>query len=185
MHDLSPDTKIPYNSFPFFAGIRKVGILNMFFLLLSLKGQSQQLYVNLLNNTTETYLISNIRSITFNQNNMLVNENNGNTTSYSISSILNYSFINNVGISEMAPESDLLLFPNPASNEVQISLKGRFEGLIEIEIYDLTGRLMSKVYEGSCIADNTYRWRVNVSAGTYICTLRSGQKSISRPIVIR
>jgi len=45
---------------------------------------------------------------------------------------------------EIDVDNDILLYPNPAGNSLNISLKKPFEGVVAISVFDLNGRLLSR-----------------------------------------
>lgn len=162
---------------------------NVFYLLLlmifSEKVFAQQLYINLLNMTTETYPISGIRSITFQQNTLQVNAFDGSVTSYPFSSIMNYTFRNTTAMEHPSGYFQVSVFPNPADEEVSICIDAKADRNISIQIRDLSGKPVAIVYEGLHKPGKVYQWKVNVLPGTYVCSIHDGHKTISKQIVIQ
>lgn len=157
----------------------------MFLSLTTSNSFSQTLHVNLANSTTDSYLLSNVRSITFNQNSMIVNEYNGSNTAYQITDIINYSFGSTItSLATQASDVDIDLFPNPITTEINISVKRKIEGHSSIKIWDVTGNFVADLYEGQLLANQIYRCKVNAKPGNYYCTIQSKQKTINKPIII-
>lgn len=165
---------------PFFKRMLLVGAC-----LLSLNGNGQNLYVNLKNLSTESFPLSSVRSISFQQGNMLVNGFNGTSTAYPIANILHYNFVNTTGYAVPAVHDKVQVFPNPASEEVQIGISSSWEGRISIQIIDASGKCVDKVYEGMHRPGTAYHWKVHLPAGTYYCLVQNALKTICQPLIIQ
>jgi hypothetical protein len=154
-------------------------------LFTTLNSLGQSLFLNLANSTTDTYLLSNVRSIKFNQNSMIVKEYNGSITAYPINNISNYSFSGTLtSLAPLVSDVDIDLFPNPITTEINISVKRKIEGNSSIKIWDVTGKIIADVYEGQLLTNQVYRCKVNAKPGNYYCTIQTSQKTISKPIII-
>lgn len=160
--------------------------LVVFLLLINFEVFSQNLVVTLLNNTTQSFPISNIKSIKFQSSLMILKENNGTTTSWDITNINNYSFISALGIEDnvFVEKTSLVIFPNPATNLVNIQFDSNLNSTIKIEIIDINGRIIDQIYKGEHQGDQIYKWNSNVQKGVYYCRLMTDYKTITKPIII-
>jgi hypothetical protein len=165
--------------------MKSIGFIVTLLLFTTLNSLGQSLFVNLTNSTTDSYLLSNIRSITFNQNYMMVNEYNGSNTAYQITNISNYTFGSTLtNLAPQVSDVDVDLFPNPITTEINIYVKRKIEGQSSIKIWDVAGNLIADVYEGQLLTNQGYRFKVNAKPGNYYCTIQTSQKTISKPIII-
>lgn len=72
-------------------------------------------------------------------------------------------------ITEVVPSNKVLLYPNPASEKVNISFDNFDHQEMTIQISDVTGRrVYSQTMSGSSLQLDVSSWR----AGTYICVIR-------------
>jgi len=91
---------------------------------------------------------------------------------------------------EALQESKLSVYPNPAIDQVNISfsLENSEEG--SLMIYDLTGKLVKGLYEGTLSAGNQqFIWDGTNSgnqriAGTYICRFVTNKVNLSTRIML-
>ena len=76
-----------------------------------------------------------------------------------------------VGISERNGGFDLEVYPNPAEDRVNLSLKSalRIEGNLNIEIYSILGKIIDKVDYGSISNEKAISYNVsNLESGVYM-----------------
>ena len=77
----------------------------------------------------------------------------------------------------------LAVYPNPAQNEIQVSLNDGTLPIEQVTVADLTGRIVSQ----TSVKENTFSFQVNTSAianGVYILRVDSKGYGISKKIVI-
>ncbi|MFN5324638.1 MAG: choice-of-anchor J domain-containing protein [Bacteroidota bacterium] len=85
------------------------------------------------------------------------------------------------GISEIAPEVGLSVFPNPASDKIELSYLLEKTGQVYAEIFDVKGAKVMDISRGFQIAGNQ-KLAINVSSlesGLYNVVLNASGKSIS------
>ena len=83
--------------------------------------------------------------------------------------------------------ADLLVFPNPASNQVNLRLQALQPGRYHCQLYDAAGRLMQQQQWDINSADHTASLSVEgYPAGSYFCRLldAAGQLLLSRMVVV-
>lgn len=80
-------------------------------------------------------------------------------------------------------EFKINVFPSPASDFIAIQTPGMNEGNIEVELYDMSGRLISqtKVLQGSTIA---YFDTQTLYAGEYVVKLNFKKKVVSKKVIL-
>lgn len=165
-------------------------VLFLFSFGLTIISQGQQLVVNLLNGQTEQYPVSEIQSIKFPTNSMVLYENNGNITSWNIADIFNYEF----DMSSLSTEFEdnesgaLKIYPNPTSDQVQIEYSGSKSDNLTIEILHSDGRKLAVLYQGNHTERTSIRWDVrseSISPGAYLCRVASDTKVITGKIIVQ
>lgn len=161
-------------------------LLNLALSGYQLRSQTQ-LIVKLKNNTSETFEVSEIRSIKFLNNNMNLFRKNGSMSSWAISDIQDYSFNIQTGLENGSAISDdhFKIFPNPASEQVTFGFSSPVKQKIRIELIDLSGKVIRSIFEGNHYTDITYNWSVDVPKGFYLCRMISDAKSITKTFIVQ
>ena len=152
--------------------------------------QAQHLIVNLLSGQSEQYPVSEIRSIKFPANSMVLYQNDGTMVSWNIADIFNYEFDLTLAASDGAlDESNVLkIYPNPSSDRVQIEYTGNETGDVLIEVLDGSGRLIEVLYRGPHAEKTKTSWEIRSSAvapGTYLCRVSSSSKMVTGKIIVQ
>ena len=89
--------------------------------------------------------------------------------------------------SSLSLEDILNIYPNPASTEVNIALKLRQPGQIEISIFDSSGGLVDQIKKGS-FGSGAYLFNYqpnNLAPGIYIVRVSSNNFSVNKKLVIQ
>jgi hypothetical protein len=89
-----------------------------------------------------------------------------------------------VNISENNAEAGLRIFPNPASDQVNIDLTGLTTEKVTLEIYDLSGRLL--LQQEQMNSANTLKLSVQeFKKGLYLLQLRTAEKVYSQQLIVK
>lgn len=156
----------------------------IFFLAFEINAQN--LTVTLIDNTMQSFAISEISSIKFESGTMILRETNGTTTSWSTPSISDYSFgALNVNDHLFVEKSNLNLYPNPSTALVNIKYNTNSNTTITIDIFDVNGRLIEQLFKGNHSGEHIYQWHSKANKGVYFCRISSDSKVISKPIIIQ
>lgn len=86
-----------------------------------------------------------------------------------------------VGIKENVNVSDITIFPNPSSTEINFSVNGSTT-IKSVELYDVTGRMVKQI-----VGLNTQKYtiqREGLSTGLYITKIQLNKGSISKKIIL-
>jgi hypothetical protein len=76
-------------------------------------------------------------------------------------------------------------FPNPAKDFTTITVQSESQGNIELEIYNMTGQLITKVTDNNFTGKRSYDIETkNLLPGIYFYTVKSGNDSISKKMII-
>lgn len=90
-----------------------------------------------------------------------------------------------IGINESVLSRALSVFPNPANEQLYISLEKASIANADIQILDLSGRVVQQASNVQ-LGISVYRMDVGeLTAGTYVVQLRSGHEAVNRKIHIQ
>lgn len=154
-------------------------------LAMPLMMKAQTLNIFLKSNLTETYALSDIRRVTFSQNEMLVDRRNGITVSYPLVDIVRYTFSQTTGLSEAYKNAKMSLYPNPATDKTRLHIGSEVPQDIKIELFDVSGKLINNLYEGRHTGNTIYDLTISAAPGCYLCTVLLGQETIRLPLIIQ
>ena len=96
--------------------------------------------------------------------------------------------ISHVGMNETTAEdnSSLTVYPNPSSGPLNICLELPCPGNIQVEVRDMSGRLVRDIYSGWLDkGDQTFVWQADVSDGIYYISISTGETRLTKKIIIR
>jgi hypothetical protein len=160
--------------------------LNTFILLFgfSLFSYAQELVITLTNSTTESFAVSQIASLSYGPGTLILSELNGTTTTWHTVNIDNFSFGSLSTPNHELTTHELIIYPNPATNLVNIQFKADPLTLVKIDIFDATGKHIKQVFNGVQEDNKLYQWNSNVEKGVYYCKIETDKKIISKPIII-
>jgi len=89
-----------------------------------------------------------------------------------------------VGTDEQTQQNELLLFPNPASNVLNMALMQPVAGEANLQIFNAQGQLvLSRQYDH--FEQNTAVDVSNLASGIYVATLKTGKGIVSRKVMIQ
>jgi hypothetical protein len=175
--------------------VKKI-IFGWCFLCLGLTGlQAQNIKFKFKDGSTSEYTVEEVRSITFTNDVMHLNKKDGSTESWPVNMIGKYNYTNltagiNLPLSNMK-ENDLVIFPNPAREDITIAYTISSAGKVNIELLDPNGKLIRQLEQQQSQAGKyTVNWDGKdangniLSTGTYICQVYSGGNMSTQKIVI-
>ncbi len=153
------------------------------FCITALPTHCQYLVVNLLSGQTEQYAVSEIRSIKFVTNSMVLTQNDGMVITWDIAHILNYEFDLSMLSSdvEFNQSNALHIYPNPSSDRVQIDYTGREHSPVLIEILDGNGKTIVLLFSGWHEEKTSVSWDIrsaSIAPGTYLCRVSSSSSKV-------
>jgi len=129
----------------------------------NIRAQSN-LYVKTKDGTQTTFAVSNIHKLVFSTGNVVVNNISGNPQSYALSNVRYLSFADyktEAPVVKTQDGSSLKLYPNPASNELNISYLATQGGTMRLRIIDLQGQTVLEQTQQNTIGEN--KTRLNIS----------------------
>jgi len=98
--------------------------------------------------------------------------------SYDLSSII----LNNED--HLISSEDIIIYPNPAQTEFTILHNITSEG--SIKLYDITGKEIKILFEGNLVANSSLTFsRDGIPTGIYIITIKTGEQSVSKKLLVQ
>ena len=91
------------------------------------------------------------------------------------------TLIDNTGVEELIAESNVSIYPIPTSGQLNIKLKDYGNELIEVDIFDLTGKI---VMQSKLTGNHTVVGLENLEKGVYFLQLIVGETAHSHKIVV-
>jgi hypothetical protein len=167
-------------------------LMPLLLLFLPLLSFGQTMVIENTSGSSQTYNLTDVRSIKFTSSDMLVNLNSGSTDNFSIQDVdlyrIDLTDDSTNSINELSKEMTFVLYPNPASGSLNISLADFQEGTVEIAITDISGRLIDNIFSGHSNGNMKITWEYhdkNIPTGTYFCMIKSNSGMISKPITLK
>lgn len=168
------------NSLRFYFGI-------LFSLLVQLSDAQTHLLVQLTSGSTESFPLSDVRSIRFGSETLIINRINAAQVNYNIANVVQYSFGDQTPVnpSYSDPGAKLALFPNPASDFVDVVYTNTKPEPVRIELFDATGRPVYEIFKGIHDGKQTFRQAIGLQPGLYFCRLSADGKMLTRSLMIQ
>lgn len=150
---------------------------------------SQTLIVENISGSSSSHSLADVLSIKFSPSEMLVNLNNGTASIYDIEEIDFYKIeLGSTDLSGAEIEENVNIFPNPATEVLNINFSSNYKGEISVQIIDNAGRLIDQVFVGNHSGETQLKWHFQekqIVAGQYFCVITSSKGRITKPITIK
>lgn len=159
---------------------KKLKLTVVIFLGLLLTGLQAQnaLYIKEKSGVQTSFILNSLRTLTFPAGNMTINKADGSTNTFALSTIRSLNFGNvllNIPPIGKKESSNLMLYPNPVMDQLQISYEILKEGNVQVEIIDLQGRILHRQTISSQNGPNQAIIPVtHLRGGLYIFRLKNG-----------
>ena len=139
------------------------------------------LYVKEKAGTKTSYDLSTVRKLTFSGDNVNVNLKSGGTTSYGISAVQRMSFVDYdlpLSAAEISSiSSNVLLFPNPVSVVINLTIESTKIGSAQLEIVDVQGKVVCSQNVVTQIGKTQVSIPANqLNQGSYVCRIQQDGK---------
>lgn len=170
--------------------MKKITLIILLFVISTIT-YGQNLIVTLNNSSTESFPITDIQSIKFSADEMMLYELNGTTNTWDIDDIDNYAFDGSASIDDaiQISQEKLTVFPNPATDKISVNFESNSSDKITISIIDINGKVVAYLFEGNHNEVTQIEWSINsegtVTPGTYLCKIKTSHKVITKPILIQ
>jgi len=133
----------------------KLSLLFLSLVAISTSVKSQSVYFNYTDGTNAGYNLEDVRKITFVADEMNLQLLDGSVYSWNVSSIGHYQYDENpLGIDELLNKANawqVSVFPNPATNVLNVRYNLPTEDKILIAVFDLQGKLLLEVNKSNRI----------------------------------
>jgi hypothetical protein len=161
---------------------KKVKLVTLFLFGIGLTGIKAQstLYVREHSGMQTSYTLSSIRKLTVPTGYVTVNKTNGNMSAFALNNIryLNFNDLTDVSQIDVQGNSNIVIYPNPVVDQLQISYKSIEAGNVQIGIIDMQGKVLYRQTLISQIGINHLLIPVSqLSKGIYVCRLQSDNKT--------
>jgi hypothetical protein len=114
----------------------KITLLLFFFSTLTIHAQNK-LYIHEKGGATQSFALSEIKKMTFTEDNMFLARNEANTVSFFIKDIDYMGFQSSVNILEKQTEN-FSIYPNPVTNNLTVE---HTETIDDLKIFDMQGKI--------------------------------------------
>jgi hypothetical protein len=167
----------------------KLSLLFFAIVAISTSVKSQSVYFNYTDGTNAAYNLADVRKITFVADEMNLLLLDGSVYSWNVSSIGNYQFDeNSLGVDELLNKANawqVAVFPNPATNLLNVKYNLPTDDKIVISLFDLHGKLLLEVNKGNR-KKGEHEESLDISilpAGQYVCRISGQTNAISKNII--
>ena len=167
----------------------KLSLLFFALVAISTSVKSQSVYFNYTDGTNAEYNLADVRKITFVADEMNLQLLDGSVYSWNVSSIGNYQFDENpLGVDELLNKVNtwqVAVFPNPATNLLNVKYTLPTDDKILISLFDLQGKLIFEVNKGNR-KKGEHEESLDISilpAGQYVCRISGQTNTISKNII--
>lgn len=162
---------------------KRVKLIVMLLLFIGLTGVHAQtkIYAKEKAGSSTAFELSSIRKLTFSNGNLMVNKADGNSSNLGLNNLRYLSFADfSTGILPILKDGEInyRIFPNPATDEIQMSYLSENSGQLRVEIIDLQGKILHQ--EMILTQNGTNTATINISRlrrGLYMCRILSDNKS--------
>lgn len=158
---------------------------------LAFGASAQSMLLHLENGTTENYSLSDVRSITFEGDDMQLNMVAGTTLAWPIAEVRSYAFdLMTTGVEKVPSVGSVSIHPNPAQEQVMIHFESLTPSHVTIDIIDGTGREVTQLFRGET-ADKMIQagWDIReqgaVAPGLYLCRITTQSGVLTTPLIIQ
>jgi hypothetical protein len=141
-----------------------------------------KLYVKSGIGTQTAFTLSNIKKMTFAAGNLTVSKTDGNTAAYPLGIIRYLSFNDYTTdfqeiIRQESNENNLILYPNPVTEQLQISYETMNAGIVQVAIFDVQGKVLYQQNLSSQTGTNSAIIPVSkLIKGLYMFRMKNGNR---------
>lgn len=167
-------------------------LLIVFEFTLCANSNAESIYFSFADGTQASYNLTTVRNITFTGDVMNLTKTDGTVFSWNVSSIRNYRYVASIGIDELSPVKELVIYPNPSHGELNLSFELAEPAQVSVVISDAQGRVVySTPSESRLEGKHELQWQAKdisgkgLSAGNYTCTITTNKGTVSKHIVLQ
>jgi hypothetical protein len=151
--------------------------------------RAQSIHFNYTDGTNTSYNLADVRKITFDADLMNLHLLDGSVYSWNVSSIGYYEYDeSSLNVQEWlsnANDWQIVVFPNPASTNLNVCYNLPKEDEITIALFDMQGKLiLEKKMENKISGEHQETLDLNdLPQGSYVCRITGKQNSITKQVV--
>jgi hypothetical protein len=151
--------------------------------------RAQSIHFNFTDGTNAAYNLQDVRKVTFDQDVMNLHLWDGSLYAWNVSTIGYYEYDENtVNMQELLNDVNtwqVIVFPNPVNNILQVQFNLPKEDVVKIALYDMQGKLIVEKDMGKRSSGQHQEMLdlLNLPAGTYVCIIAGKFNSISKRVV--
>jgi hypothetical protein len=99
---------------------------------------------------------------------------------------VDFSAPSGVRITQISQPPDFSVYPNPSSGNVQVSYTSKTSGPVSIDVYDESGRMLKRLFNGEeIVGDHTHTFDLSKSTqGSYFIRLTHDGKTSTSPVSV-
>ena len=158
----------------------KVKWIIVFLVAAGLSGLGAQTAMNMKDKsgTQTSFVLSDLNKLTFASGNLTVNKKDGSSADFALTNVLNLNFSEiTTAIVDLKgdEQSNMLLYPNPVVNNLQIRYESSTEENVSLQIIDIQGKIVYLQSQNSQTGTNYLNIPFETYPnGMYLCRLQHG-----------
>lgn len=157
----------------------RTGLLLLMLLVFTGLQAQKKLYIQAIDGTKSSILLSEIRKVTFPSRTLIVYNNNGNTQSFPFIELRQARFnqwLTGNSILELQENNSPKLFPNPVNNQLTLKIGSPSGGSVEVRIQDVQGKTVYTQAGSLLPGNNQLSMELSfLPRGLYVCRINDGR----------
>ena len=136
--------------------------------------------------TNTSYMLNELKRLTFTPGVMTVTKKNGNYGVFILTNMRNVNFTTVTSVEEInsSEERNLSFYPNPVMNLLHIQFKSNADENVLLQLIDIQGKIVLQQYVKSILGSNHIEIPVgSFKDGLYLCRLQTGSKIESNKFI--
>lgn len=139
-----------------------------------------ELVINQKSGLAKFYNLSSLSNLHFSNGNMIITQKSGASESIAIQNLQSMTFSQlyvSVPDTKANRISSASIYPNPASDQINIRFDAQESGTFEVSIFDLQGKLMKEEIVSNAKGENEISVDIkDLNTGLYFCRIQNGQE---------
>ena len=143
-----------------------------------LKAQTS-LNVKVKTGSQSSFLLRDIKTLTFTSGNMTVNKRDGNTSDFAMTDIRNLNFASITSIDEIQTDGiiSMILYPNPVKDFLHLKYESKAEENVSVQILNMQGKVVYQRFMKSHAETNYIDIQTTgLQNGMYLCRIQNDNK---------
>ena len=147
----------------------------------------QSIYVEEFNGTLTEIPLTEVQKITFSGTDMVLQKTDATTITWSTSDVQKYFYdlTTNITTTAISEANDILIFPNPSTGNFNITYQVKQQGLVNITIISMDGRIIKTLLSENKEQGNyTLNSTKNLEAGSYFIKIENVNNLTTKKVII-